>query len=95
MLGNDGATQTLLSAGNESVLVQWNLEQDSRSFVSRLGGAAVVSLSVSGSQEFYSLTFSDNSFKVYRFDSNKCVVDQKNLDLSGGIRIKSQPHFDG
>lgn len=68
----------LLSAGKESVLVQWHLEKQDKSFVSRLGGGEIMSVSLSA-QDFYSCIFSDNTFKVYRFENNKTVVSQGNL----------------
>ena len=74
--------QFLLSAGKESVLVQWNLEKQDKSFVSRLGAGEILSLSLSP-QEFYSVILSDNTFKVLRFENNKTVVDSQNLCLNG------------
>lgn len=69
----------LLSAGRESVLVQWNLATDDKTFVSRLGGAPITSLAVSG--DYYACIFGDNSLKVLRFDNNKAIINHENLNL--------------
>ena len=70
----------LLSAGKESVLVQWHLEKQDRTFISRLGNGEIVNLSLSSGQ-FYSCVFADNSIKICRFDNNKAVVSASNLKI--------------
>lgn len=72
------------------MLVRWNLERESREVVSRLGGASVDNLGVSGSLEYYACLFGDNSFKVMRFDNNKCLVDQSNLHLKAAKTVTIQ-----
>lgn len=75
----------LLTAGKESVLVQWNLEKQDKTFISRLGSGEITNLTLSAgaNSSFYSCIFSDNSIKICRFDNNKAVVDQHNLHLGG------------
>ena len=41
------STSLLLSAGKESVLVQWNLDSQEKSFVSRLGNGEITNLQLS------------------------------------------------
>jgi WD40 repeat protein len=64
-------TPYLLSAGEEAVIVQWHLETQNKSFISRLG-TAITNIGLSlPSQTYYSVSMSDNSVKVIRFDNNK------------------------
>lgn len=72
----------LLSGGKESVLVQWNLDKQDKTFVSRLGSGEIKNLGISVDGDFYSCIFSDNSLKVCRFDNNKTVVAAKNLSVA-------------
>jgi hypothetical protein len=65
----------LLSGGNESVLVQWNLDKQDKTFISRLGSGKITNLSIC-ENDYYACIFSDNSFKVMRFDNNKAVIDK-------------------
>jgi len=76
-----GPSKMLMSAGRESVLVQWNLSTQDRSFVSRMGAGPITNLEVDG--DFYSCIFADNSFKVFRFDNNRPIIDFKNLQITG------------
>ena len=46
-----GPSKMLLSAGRESVLVQWNLSTQDRSFVSRMGTGPITNLEVDGDFE--------------------------------------------
>ena len=62
-------------------MVQWHLEKQDRTFISRLGNGEIVNLALSGEQEFYSCIFADNSIKVCRFDNNKAVVSAANLKI--------------
>ena len=61
----------LLSGGEEAVIVQWHLETQSKTFISRLG-AAITSIGLSSpSHSYYSVNLGDNSSKIVRFDNNK------------------------
>ena len=71
-------THFLMSGGVESVLVQWHLQKQEKTFVSRLGDR-IESISASGS--FYGLTLGDNSIKVIRNDNNKCVLSHLNASF--------------
>jgi hypothetical protein len=52
-------------------MVQWHLETQSKSFISRLGSSITnVALSYPN-QTYYGATMDDNSVKVIRFDNNK------------------------
>ena len=64
-----------MSGGAESVLVQWHLQKQEKTFVSRIGDK-IESISVSGN--FYGLILGDNSVRVIRTDNNKCVVSHRN-----------------
>ena len=76
----------LLSAGKESVLVQWNLEKQDKTFISRLGRGEIITLGLSTS-EYYSCLFSDNCFKVLRFDNNKAVISSNNLQFASNFSM--------
>lgn len=65
----------LVSGGRESVLVQWNLDRNDKTFISRLGKGEIVNLSLSAEMVYFGCLFSNNNFKVCRFDNNKCVID--------------------
>ena len=71
-------TPFLVSGGAESVLVQWHLQKQAKTFVSRLGDK-VTSLAVSGNH--YGVTLGDNSIRVIRNDNNKVVVSHKNAHI--------------
>jgi hypothetical protein len=71
---------TLLSAGKESVLVQWHLDRQEKSFVSRLGNGEITNVSLS-EELFYSCSLSDNSFKVMRLENNKEIVYHQNMQI--------------
>ena len=73
----------LLSVGQESVLVQWQLENQDKTFVSRLGAGEITNLTISG--DYYCCLFSTNTVKVFRFDNNKAVIDQQSLNLSDSL----------
>ena len=57
------------------MLVQWHLQKQAKTFVSRLGDR-VASLAVSGA--YYGVILGDNSLRVIRNDNNKVVVSHKN-----------------
>ena len=60
-----------MSGGDEAVVVQWHLETQNKSFISRVG-APIVNIGLSSpNMAYYSLTLADNSVKVIRFDNNK------------------------
>jgi hypothetical protein len=70
----------MLSTGNEAVVVQWHLEKQDKTFISRLG-QAICSLSLSNgyglsSSCYFATILADNSLKVVRFDNNKTVMTQ-------------------
>lgn len=69
------------------MLVQWNLLTNEKSFVSRLGGGPIASLSVSG--DYYACIFGDNSIRVLRFDNNKPLIDHQNLNLKASVNSLS------
>ena len=71
-----------MSGGKESVLVQWSLDRNDKTFVSRLGKGEIVNLGLSEEMEFYGCLFSNNMVKVNRFDNNKAVVDSNLMDLA-------------
>ena len=77
----------LVSGGKESVLVQWNLDRNDKTFISRLGMGEITSFSMSVNQEFYGCLFSNNQFKVCRFDNNKAVIDTCLLDFGSSNSI--------
>ena len=62
------------------MLVQWHLETQSKTFISRVGNA-IANLSLSSPRNvMYSLLLKDNSVKVVRFDNNKTLVDVRHLN---------------
>ncbi|CDW77145.1 u3 snornp-associated protein nan1 [Stylonychia lemnae] len=82
------STPYLLSVGNEGVIVQWHLETQNKTFISRIGNS-IQSISLSNpSQQYYSLTLKDNSLKVIRFDNNKTVVDVRNLSFESNKDVQ-------
>jgi len=68
-----------MSGGQEAVLVQWHLDKQERSFVSRVGNAIT---NFSLSPNYYAMTLRDNTLKVVRVDNNKAVLSAKNLHLA-------------
>ena len=71
-------TPYLLSAGSEAVVVQWHLDKQDRTFISRLG-SRISALSLSQrygikTSSFFSAILSDNTLKVVRLDNNKTVL---------------------
>jgi WD40 repeat protein len=71
-------TPYLLSAGTEAVVVQWHLEKQDRTFVSRLG-EKVSNLALSqrygiSTSTFFAAILADNTLKVVRIDNNKTVL---------------------
>ena len=60
-----------MSGGQESVLEQWHLEKQERTFVARLGSAVQ---QIAASDNFYGLGLKDNTFRVVRIDNNKKVI---------------------
>ena len=69
----------LMSGGAESVLVQWHLQKQDKTFVARIGDS-VESISVSNT--FYGLILGDNSVRVIRNDNNKCVLSHRNASFN-------------
>jgi NET1-associated nuclear protein 1 (U3 small nucleolar RNA-associated protein 17) len=64
----------LLSGGSEGVVVQWNIETQAKTFISRMGHS-IDAISLSEEEGlYYSLILGDNSLKVVRFDNNKPVL---------------------
>jgi len=76
----------LMSGGNEAVLVQWHLEKQEKTFVSRVGNAIV---NFSLSHNFYSMILADNTLKVVRTDNNKTVLQKRVLHLEYDSQIDS------
>lgn len=69
----------LISGGAESVLVQWHLQKQDKTFVSRIGDS-VESISVSNS--FYGLILGDNCIRVIRNDNQKSVLSHRNASFA-------------
>lgn len=69
-----------MSGGIESVVVQWNLDTQDKNFVSRLGNGEIQSIGIH--DQFYSVIFGNNSFKIFRQENNKVVIESAGLDLS-------------
>lgn len=62
-------------------MVQWHLETQNKSFISRLG-APILNLGISGPHmNYYSVHMEDNSVKVIRFDNNKVKAHIKSLQI--------------
>ncbi|CAG8502647.1 2795_t:CDS:10 [Ambispora gerdemannii] len=59
---NDGAY--LLSGGEESVLVFWQVETGQRQYVPRLGGAEITFITISPNQTIIAVGLGDNTIKV-------------------------------
>ena len=73
-------TPFLLSAGEESVIVQWHLQTQSKTFISRIGQGPIRNMSLSlPDNTYYATTLDDNSVKVVRFDNNKTQINVKHL----------------
>jgi WD40 repeat protein len=74
-------TPYLLSAGEEAVIVQWHLETQAKSFISRLG-SPILNLSLSQpNMTYYGVQMADNSIKVIRFDNNKVKLHIKSVQF--------------
>ncbi|KAJ1948181.1 NET1-associated nuclear protein 1, partial [Linderina macrospora] len=58
------AGTSMLSGGEEGVVVFWQLATDHKSFLPRLG-AEIVSIVVSPDQMYYSVTLKDNTVRIY------------------------------
>ena len=71
----------LLSGGAESVLVQWHLQKQEKTFVSRIGDQID---SIAVSDTFYGLVLANNSVRVIRNDNNKCVLEHRNASFKEG-----------
>eukprot|EP00347_Sterkiella_histriomuscorum_P004204 403361349 len=72
-------TPYLLSAGEEGVIVQWHLETQNKTFISRIG-SSILNINLSHqNQQYYSLILENNSLRVVRFDNNKTLFDIRNV----------------
>lgn len=69
----------LMSGGKEAVLVQWHLEQQDKTFVSRVGHEIT---KFSMTPTYYSTLLADNTVKVIRVDNNKPVLTTQLLNLA-------------
>lgn len=63
---------TMLSGGQEGVLVLWQLGSDTKSFIPRLG-SDLVGIAISPDQMYYGVTLKDNSIQVFS-SMNKTLV---------------------
>lgn len=68
------------------MLVQWHLDKQERSFVSRVGHAIQ---NFSLSPNYYALNLGDNTLKVVRVDNNKTVLSARNLNFSQAGNLSS------
>lgn len=66
----------LLSGGAESVLVQWHLQKQEKTFISRIGDQID---SIAVSDNFYGLVLGNNTVRVIRSDNNKCVLEHRGV----------------
>lgn len=71
-------TPYLLSVGSEAVVVQWHLDKQDKTFISRLG-SRINCLALSqrydiSSSTYFACILSDNTLKVVRIDNNKTVL---------------------
>ena len=83
-------TPFLMSGGSETVLVQWHLEKQEKTFVSRLGsGIDAVALS----DDFYGLLLKDNTFRVVRMDNNKIALTHQNPSFNECERLQAQSNL--
>ncbi|KAJ2491045.1 NET1-associated nuclear protein 1 [Coemansia sp. RSA 2050] len=72
---------TMLSGGEEGVLVLWQLPTDSRSFVPRLG-SDVMGIAISPDQAFYAVTLRDNTVKVLSAATRSLVASLQGLTFA-------------
>ena len=80
-------TPYLLSVGSEGVVVQWHLEKQDKTFISRLG-AKVSSISLSqrygiSTSCYFAVVMADNTLKVVRIDNNKTVLNTSKPTYTG------------
>ncbi|KAJ1555423.1 WD repeat-containing protein 75 [Nowakowskiella sp. JEL0078] len=59
---NDGVY--LLSGGEESVLVIWQLQTQRKNFLPRLGGSEITSIAISSDQSLFAVSLSDSSIQL-------------------------------
>lgn len=86
-------TPYLLSAGAEAVVVQWHLEKQDKTFISRLG-QKISSLSLSNQYGistscFIAVVLNDNTLKVVRIDNNKTVLTICNPSFENPQQLSS------
>ncbi|KAJ2760832.1 NET1-associated nuclear protein 1, partial [Coemansia nantahalensis] len=67
----EGGT-TMLSGGEEGVLVLWNLATESRDYLPRLG-SDIIGIAISPDQMYYAVTLRDNTIRVFSA-MNKALV---------------------
>ena len=79
-----------MSGGAETVLVQWHLEKQEKTFVSRLGGGIDT---MTLSEDFYGLLLKDNTFRVVRMDNNKIALNQQNPSFNECDRLQAQSNL--
>ncbi|KAJ1815059.1 NET1-associated nuclear protein 1, partial [Coemansia sp. RSA 2675] len=72
---------TMLSGGEEGVLVLWQLATDSRSFVPRLG-SDVMGVAISPNQALYAVTLRDNTVKVLAAATRSLVASLQGLTFA-------------
>ncbi|KAJ1796872.1 NET1-associated nuclear protein 1, partial [Coemansia sp. RSA 2399] len=72
----DGAT--MLSGGEEGVLVFWRLENDVRDYLPRLG-SDILGIAVSPDQMFYAVTLRDNTISVFSAMNRSLVSSLQGL----------------
>ncbi|KAJ2403127.1 NET1-associated nuclear protein 1 [Coemansia sp. RSA 2559] len=72
----DGAT--MLSGGEEGVLVFWRLETDARDYLPRLG-SDILGIAVSPDQMFYAVTLRDNTISIFSAMNRSLVSSLQGL----------------
>ncbi|KAJ2553423.1 NET1-associated nuclear protein 1 [Coemansia sp. RSA 1933] len=75
----DGAT--MLSGGEEGVLVFWRLETDTRDYLPRLG-SDILGIAVSPDQMYYAVTLRDNTISVFSAMNRSLVSSLQGLKFA-------------
>eukprot|EP00762_Andalucia_godoyi_P001337 ANDGO_04809.mRNA.1 U3 small nucleolar RNA-associated protein 17 len=84
----------LLSAGEEAVLVLWQLESNSKVFMPRLG-APICGVSISPNMEFYAVVCADNSVRLVNAASRKLQFVYNGLQYAHVSPIPNHKLFSG
>ncbi|KAJ1965429.1 NET1-associated nuclear protein 1 [Dipsacomyces acuminosporus] len=82
----------MLSGGEEGVLVYWQLANDTKDFLARLG-SDILGIAVSPDQMYYALTLRDNTIRIFSAMDKSLVSSLQGLKYADrGAALKNTKH---